>query len=480
MRSTGIVSIGGTGGNRRDPEQYNDGGGGVMKLAGLVVLASVVVTATAQSGAAGFFNPLSTSRDGIHLYGVSVYTGYFSGGIPFEVSSINTLPNSGATAVSGGSANFGWSRTRDGSSLTITETLAFMAYPERTLQPTTAFSLGWSRTVKLGQKWSINVSAAGHVTDLEQSYFAANSFGLAASLPTTFDALSGAILTGKSTDVQLASALTGASAPLSPEQAYLYGRRVASASLTAGVSYAFSGRSSFHASVSATRMQSLNFGGTTQTTIQPLIPQTTGGSVSLGWGYSLTPRTQIGLEAVTSRAFSHLQDAYSTAGGFSIGRTMSEHWFVQGRIGTGVVTYLRQTTAATSGINPQYTAGGSIGYKLRSHTLLASFDRSIGDSYGLGSASTSGATAGWVWKAPGSSWSLSANYGYQQLNASAVRSNESWRATGGIARALDAHMFISLQYAYFTFPPSVLLLNEVLGTQSGVTMSLSWSPSQYR
>jgi hypothetical protein len=225
-------------------------------------------------------------------------------------------------------------------------------------------------------------------------------------------------------------------------------------------------------------MQGLNSGGTTQTTTQSLIPQTTAGSVSLGWGYSLTSRTNIGLEVGTSRTFSRLLDGYASIGSFSIGRKMSEHWFIQGQVGAGKLTYVRQTAATPQ--NAQYLAGGSIGYKLRSHTLLGSFNRSIGDSYGLGSGSTNAATAGWAWKSPGSSWSLSATYGYQQLNGSAQSAYESWRATGGIARALNAHLFISVQYAYFTLPPNLALVAGMLGAESGVTMGLSWTRSQYR
>src|SRR5262245_453735 len=102
-----------------------------MKLACLAMLACRgAVTAKAQSGEAGFFNPLSASRDGIHLNNVSVYGGYFSGGIPFEISSGNNFLRPESTTISGGSANFGWSRTREGSSLAIDESLSFIFYPE--------------------------------------------------------------------------------------------------------------------------------------------------------------------------------------------------------------------------------------------------------------------------------------------------------------------------------------------------------------
>lgn len=449
-----------------------------MKLAGLAILVCLAVTATAQSGAAGFFNPLSASHDGIHLYGVSVFTGYFSGGVPFEVSTVSILPASGPVVVTGVSANFGWTRSAERSSVAISYSPSYTAYPNHTDFNTISqtFSMNWNR--KVGQKWSFNFGVTGLVSNLQQMYFSANGLGQAASLPTTFDGLAGAILSGTFTDSQLASALTGVSANALPEQAYVYGRRIGSASVVTGLSYAPSGRSSLHASVTANRMQGLNSGEATQGATQSLIPQTTAASVNLGWGYSLSSRTHIGVDMVTSRTFSRLQDGYASDASFSIGRTMSTNWFLQGTAGVGVLTYLRQTIPVKNNI--QYTGGGSLGYKLRSHTLLASLNRSLGDSYGLGSASTDAATVGWAWKAPGSSWSLSANFGYQQLRGSAVRGYESWRATGGIARALNAHMFVSLQYAYFTLPSNLVLSSEMLGAQSGVTMNLSWSPSQYR
>jgi hypothetical protein len=172
-----------------------------------------------------------------------------------------------------------------------------------------------------------------------------------------------------------------------------------------------------------------------------------------------------------------VQDSYASTAAFSIGRTISEHWFVQGRVGGGVTTYLHQTVATPSNI--PYTAGGSIGYKMHSHTLITSFDRSLADSYGLGSTSTDSAMAGWAWKAPGSLWSLSANFGYQRLNGVLVLRNESWRATGGIARSVNSHVFMSLQYAYLE-APSIQGTVGPLGAQSAVIMSLTWSPSQYR
>src|ERR1035441_1441975 len=89
-----------------------------MKAAGLLILGCLGAgTAAAQTGAAGFFNPLSASRNGIHLYGVSVFGDYFSGGSPYGIATTGTLPASGVSVFTGGSMNFGWGPSGDRSHL---------------------------------------------------------------------------------------------------------------------------------------------------------------------------------------------------------------------------------------------------------------------------------------------------------------------------------------------------------------------------
>jgi len=200
--------------------------------------------------------------------------------------------------------------------------------------------------------------------------------------------------------------------------------------------------------------------------------------VSAGWAYSLSPRTNVGLEISTSRTFTRLQDGYASSGSVSIGRKMSEHWFVQGRAGGGLILYTRHAFAPPT--KPQYSAGGNIGYKLRSHSLLASYDRSIGDAYGLGGGTTSSATAGWNWRAPGGMWSLRADYGYQRTDGSFLVNTESWRASGGVGRSLTNHLYFSAQYSYFIYPKGQSGVTGLSGAESGVSAGLTWSPSSYR
>jgi len=451
-----------------------------MRVGMLAVGFVAAVAAHAQSGAAGFFNPLSATQNGVHLYEVSVHGGYFTGGTPIGVPTVGagTQSMTGPFTIANASAAFGWSRSGERSSFSVNYSPSYVVYPDQTELNAMghSFSMNWNR--KFGQKWSVGASATGLIANQEQSYFSSNAFGTAASLPTTFEDLAGAVLLGKFTDAQLAAALTGTSARLLPEQTYLYGHRIGSGSLQAGLTYAASERMSFHFSVSMNRAQGLNSGNSGDTVSKLLIPKTTTSNMSFGWGYSVSPRTNIGIEIGTVRTFSRLQDGYASNASVSVGHRMSQHWLLQARAGGGLITYTRQSFTAPK--KPQYTVGGSIGYKLRSHTLLAAYDRDIGDAYGLGAGTTSSATAGWAWKAPGSSWSLRADYGYQRTDGSSLLNTESWRATGGVGRSLTNHLFLSVQYAYFTNPPLQGSVVGLLGAESGVSMGLTWSPSQYR
>lgn len=452
-----------------------------VRLAMWALLAAVAPVAWAQPGAGAFFNPFSSTRNGVHLYGVTLSSGYFSGGTPFGIDAPSSSPAAGSRVVASASANFGWNRAGERSRVSASYTPSYVARPEHTEYNSLNHSLSFAWSRKVGRKWGLNVSASGLVSDLQQTYFSPTLFGAVASLPATFDELAAGMLAGKFTNPQLAAALTGATPRVQPEQMFLYGRRVASVGVQTGLTWAPSERTSFHVSLADARVQRLPSAGGSGSKGGSSILHTTSVNAGAGWGYSVTPRTRIGIDVNTSRTLSHINDGYASGASFSIGRTMSQHWFLQGRGGAGVLNNVRQEVpirAATR--NVQYTAGAGIGYKVRTHTFIGSFDRSLADAYGLGASSTRAASAGWVWKAPGSMWSLSANFGHQQLSGSPIQNTATWRATGGIARALTAHVFMSVQYAYFTLPPRLELATAAMASESGVNVGVTWSPSQQR
>ena len=449
------------------------------------LLAGVWIRAAGgQTGAASFFNPLSRSQNGIHLYGVSLYGGYYSAGTPvgMDLAGASFTPPSfqsqNGTTVFGAGATFGWTKVTDRKTITATYSPSYFGTAENS--QFNQLNHGFSFTgVKKAGRWTLSTALAGVVSNLEQLYFAPNTLSSAAGTPANFEDLAAAILAGKITDPQLTGILAGAPLLGSPEQAFYYGNRILSATLQTEASWAASERSSFEFSLSGARLQHLQHAKVSDSSgsSTPLLPQTTSASVTVGWSYAISPRTQFGVNAATSRSFSKFQEGYATTSTLSLGRTMSQRWFVQLRAGAGKMTYTRQTFPG--GRNVQFQGGGTLGLKTRAHTWMASYDRSIGDIYGLGSSTTNGATGAWNWHAPGSGWSSSASFGYQRLTSSVFQNTESWHGGASLGRALGGHLFASVQYVYTKFPSNIRLEGYNF-EESGVMVALTWSPSPYR
>lgn len=440
---------------------------------------------SAQTDASSAFNPLN-AQGLFRLQGVSVFSGYYTSGAPsgFEVPVASPFL-AGPSASGGITATFGGSVQGEKSTFSWTYSPSYF----NTFYSNNAFSsngslnhrlgINWSR--KLGAKWTLSSSVNGMMANLQQLYFNPSLLSTVAALPTSFDDLAAGMLTGKFTDAQFAALLTGAPLTASPEQGYLYGTRILDLGANMGLSWAATGRTSFSFSASGGRVQNFNeagtSGGITAGPTGSFLPQMTSGSASFSWSYSLSPRTQIGASISTSHAFSSLQRGFASNGGVSIGRTMSRRWFLQGQAGFGRMDYSHQTYAAPSSV--QYLYSGSVGFKMQTQTFLASYNRSLGDSYGLGSGSTSAASGAWSWKHPGSTWSISAGGGYQQLNNSTFSNTRSWSASAGISKAWGQHFSSSVQCMYFQFPSNFKMAGFD-GSEKGVSVGMNWSPPSYR
>lgn len=458
-----------------------------MKAAGTVWVVLLGVTAAwGQMGANTAFNPMNASLPGVHLEGVSVYSGYYSSGAPtgFEVPVSNAfLP--GASAMAGVAATFGGSSSGEKSTSTWSYSPSYfnLFYGNNQFSNNGSLNhrLSVNATRKLWGKWTLSASVNGYLANLEQMFFNPSVFSSVASLPTNFDDLAAAMLAGKFTDAQLASLLTGAPLQASAQQGYLYGNRIFNAAATVGLSWAPSERTSVSMVAMGSRMQSVNgvgtIGGSSGGSGQTLLPQMTTAGVSVAWSYSLSPRTQIGVTASVNRIFSRIQQGYTSNGNFTIGRTMSRRWFVQGTGGVGKLNYSQQTYAAPAAV--QYLYGGSLGFKTTTQTFLVSYNRTLGDVYGLGSGSTSSAMGAWNWRRPGSSWSLMADAGYQELNNLTFQNTRSWLGGAGIARSLGQHLFVSAQYMYFQLPANLKTVG-VESSENGVSVGMTWSPSGYQ
>jgi hypothetical protein len=447
---------------------------------GLVAGAPVV---SGQTSAAFNFNPIAPVR-GVQLTGVSVYSGYFSAGAPTGFAAPVQSPFlRGPSAMGGAAATFGGARTGEISSFAWSYSPSYfnLFYADHEIDNHGSLNhrmdVSWRR--RLGAKWSLSTSLNGFIANLEQLYFNPSALSDVAAIPTTFDDLAAAMLAGKFTDAQLASLLTGAPLPSTAEQGYLYGTRILSAGANVGLSWAHSERTSVSVTLSGNRVQHLNGVGTSGDSPGGGVhlPQMTSATATVGWSYSLSPRTQFGANASSTRTFSSLQQGYATHAGVSVGRTMSTRWYVQGRAGIGKFLYSHQLYAAPKAV--QYTYGGSLGFKTYTQTFLAAYDRSLGDTYGLGSGTTSSLRGAWAWSRPGASWGVSAYVGFQELHNPSFQNTRSWRAGAGCGRRLRAHFSVAANYVYAQIPVDLRTAGSDL-TQNGVSVSLTWSPGGYQ
>ena len=138
------------------------------------------------------------------------------------------------------------------------------------------------------------------------------------------------------------------------------------------------------------------------------------------------------------------------------------------------MTAVRQTSFVVP-TTPRPVIGGGLGYKTFSHTFLGSYEHAVSDSYGLGSSTSSSATASWHWARPGSSWSLNSSFAWQQLQGNALANTSGWQATVGLSRALAAHMVLLTQYVYLKYSGG--LQAPAYGfSQSAVRVSVAWNP----
>ena len=411
---------------------------------------------------------------GLRLQSVSVFGGYFTGGSPFA----GQLPVTGALPredMFGGSLAIAWSTERERSSLSVLYMPSIIGSTQMSSLNSVNHRL-LVRASKTWNKWSLSLMAGGMTTVVQQQLFGTTPAGAITASGSSFDEFAAAALAGKS-NAEIAALLTGAQLSAPPESSIFYGRRILTTRASAALSWAHSTRTSLSIEVSGLRNQHLNdsvIAGSTSS--NPfLVPRTTEANVMISWNYSLTPRTNLSVDGGMSRIFSPLQAGYTTRTTVSIGRTMSRRWFLKGDAGVGVITYLRDQVVLPRRVQEVY--GGNVGFKAAAHAFMGGYTRSAGDSYGLGSAATSGVVGAWTWRRPGASWESTVDAAYEQLSNTVYPKVKTWRAAVGISRMIGAHFAVSGNYGYYNVPRHLFagVTGDHLG-QQGVMLSLTWTP----
>jgi hypothetical protein len=416
-------------------------------LAVIVVAAGQAQVQPAQP-AAETAGPARSQRGGWHLYSATAYTGYMSLALPD--ANFNYLMGAvplGSDIQAGGSLSLGWTRFGRESSVELTYDPSYTGMVRHTEWNALNHALTFRSSKRVGNKWNLAFSAAGSANNMNQFLFTPTALSNVAAVPATIAELAGAMLAGQMTNPQLASVLTGASVLDAPTRAVIYGNRVLSTSATTSVSYEHSRRLSLHFAAGASRNQYLNDGQDPESArYVALVPRTTGVNASAGFSYSLTPRTDFGLEASGNRTVSSLQDMYRTNVLASLGRRLGRRWLVQGRGGAAWITSLRETYQVPQGA--QYLTGGTIGYRTAAHSFMATADRTPMDNYGVGAGYTLSAGGTWRWHRVGSAWEVSSSVRQQRMHGTVTLGLDGWMCTGGVARTLGRQMAAQLTYSY--------------------------------
>ena len=418
--------------------------------------------------------------DGFNVYSVSIYGAYSSRTVPFGSSNLlgGVLPepgvNPGPNYLTGIVASAGWRKTGARTMAYITYTPSYDASIRYTAANSMNHFLTFGLIHDLGPRWTFTAGGTGFTARWDQFLFEPTVLSSLTAVPASFDDFAQGILQGKYTNSQLASILTGAPGLESPASTLLYGTRLLSANLRAGLTYQKSARLNFHGTVGGTRMQHLNEGGANTAGIF-LLPETTSAYANLGVGYSASASTELSFETTSTRMFSRYEDTYISTGMAVISHTLGRRWIAQARGGAGTVVPLRHTFAYSPGAN--YLAGGMLTFKTSSNMFMGSVDRTITDSYGLGARSASVASGAWNWHLPGHSWSVYSTGRYEMLGNLGNHNVNAWLASIGISRKLFAHTMGRLGYVYGRDSGfySGTVTNLAL---EGVQVVISWSPQE--
>jgi hypothetical protein len=407
----------------------------------------------------------------LQIRGASSYAVYYSSSLPnsggFQASPVSLPSDLGL----GGSVEIRLSAPGEHSSFTLTYTPSYTGRVRYSSVNALNHALTLNATRRLAPQWTLGFSLNGNLSNTERFLFSPTTLGNVASLSANFNDLAGAVLSQRSANTELSSVLNTAPLVESPVRALLYGDRMFTSAVQTTATYSYSPRLSVTLSGGAARSQRVS---EDLVASSYLIPTTTSADASVAMSYSLSPLTQVGGNVTSTRTSSSLYDAYTTTSTASLGRKMGRYWFWQIHGGIGIANPLRQLSVSSSPSKPHPVVGGSLGLRTFSHTVLASYDRTASDPYGLGASTNSSSTVNWRFNRPGSRWLLDGSVSWQQLQGTASQNTSAWRATAGFGRVLSAHLVCLTQYAYLSYS-GTLGSSAYNASTSAVRVSLDWT-----
>lgn len=433
------------------------------------------ILGTAQTLTTGQTQKIAPPPRTLQVRSVSAYFEYSTAALPNSGGSIPSTGTLGADATGGANVRIGWLKSTERSTYSFDYTSAITRRVQYSEWNTWNHNLILTATHKLAPRWRLGFSAVGELITQEQSLFSPTSLSNTAGVQATFDELSSGILASKFTNPQLTSVLIGPTLAESPVRYLLYGQRLLVSGAQTNLSYAYSPRLSVTFAVGGSRMQPLSTGGSPSGSgTGYLIGNTTSGNATLGFSYSRSPRTQLGGSVSVARTSSTLQEVYITTSLLTVGRTIGRRWFAQLQGGLGVAEPTRQSTFLRSTVAVP-VAGGSLGVKTFTHTILGSFSHGASDQYGLGSSTNTTASAAWRWDRAARPWWVESVLSWQQLHGNGFSNTTGWRASTGLGRRIGTHFSVLMQYAYLEYSGDLRAVRYD-GSQSAVRVSAIWYP----
>jgi len=453
------------------------GGGGKPWFQILAVAIALAPAALAQGMGGGMGRGMPSMQgepggNGFGFYGVSAYAGYTSTAVPFNatfpVSGLNLGPN----YLAGGSASMGWMDMGDRTNARVNYTISYDASLRYSSWNTLNHFLNFGVSHEVTQRLRFHFSGTAATMRWDQFLFEPTVLSEVADTPSTFDELVSAILSGKYTNSQLASILTGAPILDSPAATLLYGTRFFTSSARTGFEYDVSPRLHFSADAGGSRIQHIT-SDTAQINGVYLVPSTTSASATVAIDYLLSPVTTVGFSAGGNRTFSRYEDTYVTTGNLTANRVLGRHWIVSGRGGVGTYIPVRQTFHYATGAH--YVAGGGVTYKSEYQTVMLQYGHSIQDTSGIGAQSADTGSGIWQVHRPGHRWTVFARGSYTTLTGSTLSNINAWLAGGGVSSMLNRHTNATIAYMYGRDSGVVggALQNRPL---QAVNLVVSWSP----
>jgi hypothetical protein len=457
-----------------NPNFWPSGGKQMRTAVGVLLLLTGQGAAFAQGvGTIGLGTPLPREPGVLRVYSVGADATYYSVGLPYGSGALPAgVPEQPAFGT-GGRVSLGWSDVRDNSEAVVSYAGSYATQTgyAATRALSQSLFLDWQR--KVTGRWDLKLVARGGIATRDEFLFTSISLGSVASPRITFDDLAAAALgnDGSSGVASgggggLADSGNGASEPLVEA---LFGSRVLTTELTAGLTWHESERLAWTFTLFGERMESLPGAGPSGEP-PPLAPISTAVSSDVQLRYLWSPRTTFRVDLSETRTVSRIEDMYATRAVVSIARTLSERWLADVYAGGSQISLLRSIYPLP--VNFGYVAGGSLAFQTSGHTLIGSMSRELGDSFGLGAVNSITSRALWIWRRPGTGWLVQAIFAFQKLSEGSRV--QDWSTTGAITRIINPHLAAQIAYVYLQLSETPLV--GTLPDQSSVRVSVTWYP----